>query len=533
MKRTAFVFSLFFTLAGGCTKSPDGSETTGNLTPSAILAASPQLIDLGKRTYETQCAPCHGRAGDGQGEAAYLLYPKPRNFVAAKYRLVSTWDYVPTDEDLFRTISRGMPGSAMPPWAHLPERTRWGLAHYVKSFASQPLEISKDHQPESATDTPSGKVQVPPEPSYTPQAEARARQLFLTACAGCHGPQGKGDGQQKQEDSEGFPTRPRDLTAGIYKGSPEPEQVYSRIVAGLPGSPMPSHSYLYGNDAWHLVHYVRQLSSEEQRTRAEMKRLRITARRVGKLPGHPDAALWKEAQPVELHLMPLWWRDDRPETLMVRALHDGQGLALRLAWSDATHDHAPLRAQDFGDAAAVQFSLHQDPPFFAMGEAARAVNIWMWKAEKQANLDHGFQDLEATYPNLAIDTYPDLTRSPADQPMRQPPSLHLDPSFITARGAGNLVSDPAVKGPVEDLTARGFGTLKARAADSGVTAAGSYAIGTYQVVFRSNLEGGGANSVSARAGQTLAVSFAVWDGSAGDRDGKKSVTIWQELFLQP
>jgi hypothetical protein len=29
------------------------------------------------------------------------------------------------------------------------------------------------------------------------------------------------------------------------------------------------------------------------------------------------------------------------------------------------------------------------------------------------------------------------------------------------------------------------------------------------------------------------VGFAVWNGSAGDRDGKKSVTIWQELVLAP
>jgi hypothetical protein len=28
------------------------------------------------------------------------------------------------------------------------------------------------------------------------------------------------------------------------------------------------------------------------------------------------------------------------------------------------------------------------------------------------------------------------------------------------------------------------------------------------------------------------VAFAVWNGSAGDRDGKKSVTIWQELLLE-
>jgi hypothetical protein len=32
--------------------------------------------------------------------------------------------------------------------------------------------------------------------------------------------------------------------------------------------------------------------------------------------------------------------------------------------------------------------------------------------------------------------------------------------------------------------------------------------------------------------QKLCIAFAVWNGSAGDRDGKKSVTIWQELVIQ-
>jgi DMSO reductase family type II enzyme heme b subunit len=33
-------------------------------------------------------------------------------------------------------------------------------------------------------------------------------------------------------------------------------------------------------------------------------------------------------------------------------------------------------------------------------------------------------------------------------------------------------------------------------------------------------------------GDRVPVAFAVWNGSAGDRDGKKSVTIWQELLLE-
>ncbi len=130
-------------LATACSQSPSVEESTGNLTPTVQMPASQELFELGKQTYEKKCLPCHGEAGDGQGEAAYLLYPKPRNFVDARYRLVSTWDNIPTDQDLFRTLSRGMPGSAMPSWAHLPEETRWGLVHYIKSFSRFPFDIGR------------------------------------------------------------------------------------------------------------------------------------------------------------------------------------------------------------------------------------------------------------------------------------------------------------------------------------------------------------------------------------------------------
>ena len=40
-----------------------------------------------------------------------------------------------------------------------------------------------------------------------------------------------------------------------------------------------------------------------------------------------------------------------------------------------------------------------------------------------------------------------------------------------------------------------------------------------------------ANTIRLEPGDAVPVAFAVWNGSAGDRDGKKSVTIWQELLL--
>jgi mono/diheme cytochrome c family protein len=494
---------------------------------------TPELLSLGEKIYTKQCAACHGVQGRGDGEAAYLLYPKPRDFVAARFRLVSTWERVPTDQDLFNTITRGMPGSAMPSWGHLPERQRWALVYYVKSLTEKPIAVNLQKKPAPDGSGGQGVVYVPPEPPYDGAAKARALELFRDACASCHGATGKGDGVEKQVDEEGYPTRPRDLTLGVFKGRPDPTELYRRIVAGIPGSPMPMSDWAYGSDAWHLVHYVRSLSSDKQRERVEMKKFEIVATRVKKLPDHPDSGIWRTTPPVNLHLMPLWWRSNRPEEVTVRAVHNGKELALLMVWADETHDHTALRPQDFRDAAAVEFSLTANPPFFAMGEATKPVNIWMWKSERQADLEPAYQDLENVYHNIGIDSYPNLLKAPVEQPHRHALTLNSDPNFVTGWGAGNIVSDPQRKSPAEDLTAQGFGTLRARPkTDQRVDAKGVYAAGSYRVMFRRRLRPAGRKgAVVLLRGKTVPIAFAVWNGSAGDRDGKKSVTIWQDLKI--
>ncbi|MBI4606158.1 MAG: c-type cytochrome [Planctomycetes bacterium] len=510
--------------AGGVAEPP-----VWRVEPTSVLPSSPELLELGKQVFAKHCAGCHGKDGRGDGLAAYLLYPRPRDFFAARHRLVSTWEGVPTDEDLFRTISRGMPGSAMPAWAQFPERTRWALVHHVKSLAETPLAYGAP----TADDPKQGIVPVPAEPAYDEAARARAAQVYEKSCAPCHGATGKGDGVQKQIDTEGFPTRPRDLTLGVFKGNPKAEDVYRRIVAGMPGTPMPSSAYLHGEEAWHLVHLILGMSSPLQRERVEMKKLQIVARRVRSLPQHPEAGEWGKVPNVNLHLMPLWWRAQRPEEVAVQALHDGKEIAVLLQWVDETHDHTAMRPQDFRDAVAIEVSPTAEPPFFAMGGATEPVNIWMWKSERQADLEPAFQDLEKLYPNIGIDAYPNLTLSPLEQPLRHALTLQSDPTFVTGWGAGNIVSDPTRKSPAEDLTANGFGTLRARPkVDQQVEATGVYSTGTYHVLFRRSLQGQGPDGVTLRPGTTVPIAFAVWNGSAGDRDGKKSVTIWQDFRLE-
>jgi mono/diheme cytochrome c family protein len=504
------------------------SQTAEIRTP----AASPTLLAIGKQLYGQQCAACHGATGRGDGEAAYLLYPKPRDLVAAKYRLVSTWERVATDQDLFDTISRGMPGSSMPSWGHLTAEQRWGLVHYIKSLAEKPLEIKPQKAPNTDGSGGQGIIQPPPALPFDSAARTRALETYKEACASCHGATGRGDGTEKQVDEEGFPTRPRDLTAGVFKGNHDPISLYRHIIAGIPGSPRPMSDWAWGNDAWHLVNYVRSLSSDTQRERVEMKKFAIEVIRVKTLPSHPDSGVWRAAPSINLHLMPLWWRSDRPEEVTVRALHDGKEIALLMVWQDETNDHTAIRPQDYRDAAAVQFSLTPNPPFFAMGAKGQPVNIWMWKSERQADLAPVFQELDKIYPNIGIDSYPNLTRSPLEQPVRSALTLESDKTFVTGWGAGNIVSDPQRESPAEDLKAQGFGTLTARPRiEQKIDAIGVYGESSYRVMFRRSLAPTGNGAAALTPGKSVPIGFAVWNGSAGDRDGKKSVTIWQELKI--
>jgi cytochrome c len=200
--------------------------------------------------YARLCAPCHGVDGRGDGEGAYLLVTPPRNFHTARYRLVSTWTHRPTDDDLFETITRGIPGTPMPSWASLPEADRRALVGIIKGFADQPW----------ASPAPDDVIVVPTEPSGAASDPGRGAALYRDACATCHGPNGHGDGRSDLRDDDGSPIRPRDFSRGAFKGERVPSALYRRIVAGMPGTPMPAHAWAYGDDAWFLVRYVLSLA---------------------------------------------------------------------------------------------------------------------------------------------------------------------------------------------------------------------------------------------------------------------------------
>ncbi len=84
------------------------------------------LVAHGSKIYKAQCALCHGAKGLGDGTPG--LIPPPRNLVEGK------WTKGGSSKDLFVTLEKGIAGSSMVSFRHLPKIDRWALVHYIRSI---------------------------------------------------------------------------------------------------------------------------------------------------------------------------------------------------------------------------------------------------------------------------------------------------------------------------------------------------------------------------------------------------------------
>ena len=93
------------------------------------------LVAYGSKVYKAQCALCHGPKGLGDGTPG--LVPPPRNLVEGQ------WKFGGTSKALFITLEKGIEGSSMVSFKHLPKWDRWALVHYIRS-------ITKNKTPDNA-----------------------------------------------------------------------------------------------------------------------------------------------------------------------------------------------------------------------------------------------------------------------------------------------------------------------------------------------------------------------------------------------
>lgn len=108
----------------------EASPAAGGDTQTAAAPAGGAGGDVqrGQQLFAQNCATCHGTTGKGDGPAAAALNPKPQDLTDDE------WKHGGSPDQIFQTITNGVPGTAMVSWASLPEADRRALVEYILSL---------------------------------------------------------------------------------------------------------------------------------------------------------------------------------------------------------------------------------------------------------------------------------------------------------------------------------------------------------------------------------------------------------------
>ncbi len=260
----------------------------------------------------------------------------------------------------------------------------------------------------------------------------------------------------------------------------------------------------------------------------------------------PSSAIWKQARPVTLKLLPQniippHLPQQTVGEITVRALYSDLWVALLVEWKDPTRDVYTL-PDGFPDQVAVQFPVRLNggaPPSFMMGNPGGRVHIVQWKALWQEDVEQGYVSQRDIYPNMWVDQYW-FVDAPQRGPRREVPPYPPDIEDFTDPRAfewipGYQAHNPDItfvrREPVREFTAEGFGTL----APQQIQEARGWGIydpqtRTWRVVIAVPRVSEDANNTS--FSRRNFVSFAVWNGSAHDRGSRKAYVPWVPLILE-
>jgi hypothetical protein len=141
------------------------------------------------------------------------------------------------------------------------------------------------------------------------------------------------------------------------------------------------------------------------------------------------------------------------------------------------------------------------------------VYLLHWTASAQADLDHGRTGIGDLYPNAYNDVRPEELMD-----------ARAAEVFYPGRYSGNRAAQVDLKTPVEELTARGFGsatTHETQTADG----RGVFVDGRWRVNIAFDMQGGKLKA-DLKPGRPSQLGLAVWSGSHGQRGARKQFAGW-------
>ncbi|MBS0206089.1 MAG: c-type cytochrome [Planctomycetes bacterium] len=272
-------------------------KRTGTFLAPKMLAPKDEPhhnLSRGQAVYQQRCVQCHGVSGDGNGDSAKFMYPRPRDYRKGIFKFTSVpYGFRPMREDLLRTVRQGVRGTSMPGFPLLPDQDQRDVVEYVISLSRRgelegqlidlagsddevdpevvesdlvPAVLNRWLQSESSEVFP-----VTPQPRFTQEHVERGQKAFLSkGCSKCHGDDGRGQTLDNfgKTDAWGFHTRAADLTSGMLHGGNRPLDIYRRIYNGINGTPMPSFANALKEEPdtiWDLVAYALSVSNRRRR----------------------------------------------------------------------------------------------------------------------------------------------------------------------------------------------------------------------------------------------------------------------------
>lgn len=482
------VISFLYDYTGHVPRSWELEETTSEPAASEPAAATGEVdVDA---IYLKRCSQCHGEDGDGMGPAADLMYPKPRDFTLALFKFKSTDSDTefPSDEDFFKTISEGLPGTAMPAWGEmLSDAEIRALIRKIKEFG----EWEEDELDYTPIEMPASM------PAATPELLAQGRTQFVKACVQCHGDEGRGNVTSGKvlKDDAGDRIWPRNLTRPeTWRWTQTTADVFQRLSTGIPGTPMPEHSTTMSpEDRWAIASYVMTL--RDGSVPPVPGETVINAARVdGPLPTDPKDSAWDTAPAMTFPMAPNIIKEPRlffslNDYVTVRALYNDDDIALRIDMDDRTYSvpgdpleraYALSGVEATRDAIAVQLPAEltgtSEKPWFRHGDPRHPVSMWYWAA-------------------------------PSVEPEAPEAAVILD-------AAGPDVA------PIP------------RPEDTSLATDGTWTNGRWQVVFSRPRTTDNPGDIAFADGSYIPIAFADWDGWAGDRGSRHSFTSWYWLRIE-
>ena len=340
------------------------------------VAADPEA---GKKLYQRWCTQCHGNEGKGDGPAAEFVYPRPRDFTLAIFKVRTTPSgQLPTDHDLYNIISKGLPGTSMPAWEKfIPENDRWQLVHYVKTFDE--LGLFKEEPAKE-------QVAIDAAPKMTAELIAKGKDLYQQKkCWQCHGPQGRGDGVSAagMKDEWGYPIRPVNFTKSWrFRAGDRIEDIYRTFTTGFNGTPMPSFvdSIPAADDRWALAAFVKSLARPQKSAQV------LKAGFIAEIPADPHAREWEAAELADFPLAgqiilePRWFQPMH-DVITARALYNEKEIAILLEWDDGTNSKGEGKPADEVELQLPVADTGTVKPYFVLGDDKHPVDVLRWSAK--------------------------------------------------------------------------------------------------------------------------------------------------------